>query len=292
MTSILEFKWPNARRAAAALMPLFMLLLIAPSLYAQASTWVLRISEKERQLSDGTDPMWMKSLMWDLSYHRMNSRNLPTFELKNTAAAGGLDITQIQMTIGDTRFHFADDFLSEPAQLGTTTPGYDLASTITNSGNLLTVNIAKLGGSGGLAPGELVRFNIDLDVDAGQTFFAHPDFRTVLFDMNGTQVYGPDPAAAGGEDNSTITLKFSDGTFSSPLVLLDEIVAQPQSQFFNANYRPYGVMEPVQVFEIQGGAPGQVPEPSAVALAFVGLFGGAWRAARRRSKQPPANGAA
>jgi hypothetical protein len=226
-----------------------------------------------------------------MAYARMNARNMPTFELMNTAAAGTPSITQIQMTIGDTRFHFTDDYLGVGAKLGTTTPGFNLTPSITNSGNLLTVDIAKQGGTGGLAPGELVRFKIDLDVDAGQPFFVHPDYRTVLFDMNGTQVYGPDPAAVAGQDNSVITLKFSDGTFSTPLILLDEIVPQPQSLFFNENFRPYGLMEPVQIFEFPGGSPGEIPEPSAAALACAGLFGGAWCAVRSRRYRPPAKAA-
>jgi hypothetical protein len=274
MISILQFKRHNIRRAAGALMPLCLLLLIAPSLRAQATTWVARISEKELQLSNGTDPMWMKALMWDLSYDRMNDRNMPVIELKNTSAAGALDITQFQMTIGDTRFHFANDFLSAPAELGKTTPGFNLTSSITNSGDLLTVNIAKQGG-GGLGPGELVRFKIDLDVDNGQPFFPHPDFRTVLFDMNGCNVYDGNIGcgAPSSADNAVITLKFSDNSFSTPVALEDENVAQPQSRYFNANFRPYGVMEPVDIFEIPGGTPGEIPEPATAALVLLALSG-------------------
>jgi hypothetical protein len=186
------------------------------------------------------------------------------------------------MTIGDPRFHFEDDFMGVAAKLGTTTPGFDLTSSITDSGNLLTVNIAKQGG-GGLGPGELVRFKIDLGVDAGQPFFTHPDFRTVLFDMNGCNVYDGNTGcgAPSSADNSVVTLKFSDGSSSAAVPLVDEDVPAPQSQYFNNTFRPYGVMEPVDIFELVGGSTEVIPEPTTAVLIAAGL-GGFWLAARPR----------
>jgi hypothetical protein len=271
-----------ARRVAAAVLAVWSLAAAAAPLVAQDS-WLLQISEKENQLAHPTDPMWMKANMWDIGYQRVNDRNMPVLELTNLQPAGGPDITQFQLTIGDSRFNFSDVELGEFAMLATTTPQYDDFELDSSGGNTLVVNIMKDGG-GGLAPGDVVRFKIDLDVDPGFTdppFFADPDYRTVLFDMNGVQVYGPDPSIpAGAEDNAQATVLFSNGTTSTPATFIDEMVFDPSSQYYNNIFRPYGVMEPVRVFKVGGGT--VIPEPSSCLLALVGLLGGMRMAARSR----------
>jgi hypothetical protein len=268
--------WPI--RLAFAVAAMSLLSFAAQQVCAQSpgDTWLLAICEKELQLAHPDDPMWMKSNMWDISFQRMNERNMPTLELRNLQPTGGPDLVQLQLSIGDTRFHFANDFLGEFAVLGNTTPGFDLTSSVSDGGNLLTVNISKPGG-GGLDPGELVRFRIDLDVDPGfpdPPFFVHPDYRTVLFDMNGIQVYGPDPSIpAGAEDNAQARVFFSNNLSSAPVPFVDETVQAPQSMFFNDRFRAAGtagMMEPVDCFDIGGGV---IPEPSTAVLATIGLLG-------------------
>jgi hypothetical protein len=265
-----ELKRRDAGRMAMALIALVLLSAVSPSLHAQTNAectsdgWCLRISEKE------------KPLMWDLGITRNDYyRNMPTLEVSNTRAAGSPDIVQFQMTIGDTRFHFSDAFLGVAAMIGESTLEYDLTSTISADGNLLTVNIQKQGG-GGVAPGDEVRFRIDIDVDAGlpsPPFYMYPDFRTVLFDKNGVQVYGPDPAFPNGaEDNAQASVKFSDGSTLGPTVLPDFTVTGAQNEYFNANYHPRGVMEGVDIFTA-GGGPGVIPEPGSAVLALLGLVG-------------------
>jgi hypothetical protein len=237
--------------------------------------FLLNISEKEMQLAAPNDPAWMKANMWDIGYQRMNDRNMPFLELVNTTAFGGPDIEQFQLTIGDTRFHFEDDVLGTFALLGNTTPGFELTPSTSNGGNLLTVNISKPGG-GGLAPGEVVRFKIDIDVDAGlpdPPFFVHPDYRTVLFDMNGLEVYGPDPnLPPGAEDNAQASVTFSGGTMAGPTAFIDEIISGPQSIFFNDSFRPKGVMEPVDIFDVDDCF--VIPEPGSSLLVMIGLLSG------------------
>jgi hypothetical protein len=249
--------------------------------------WCLRISEKEKQLVHYNEPEWMKPLMWDIGITRNDYyRNLPTLELSNVADAGEADITQFMLTIGDTRFHFEDDFIGAPAVLGESTMGkYKLISSISPDGNLLTVNIQKEAGTGGLAPGDLVRFRIDIDVDAGLSnppFYQYPDFRTVLFDKNGVQVYGNDPAFPNGaEDNAQATVKFSDGSTQGPTPLPDFTVTGAQNEYFNATYHPRGVMEGVDIFTI-GGGPAVIPEPGSAVLALFGVVGATCGMRKRR----------
>jgi hypothetical protein len=216
---------------------------------------------------------------------------MPTLELRNIAPAGSPDLTKLTLTIGDTRFHFSDQvfgsFIAQcpcapSANMNDPTPdGLDLTSSVSNGGNLLTVDISKQGG-GGLAPGEVVRFKIDIDVDAGFNFFQHPDYRTVLFDMNGVQVYGPDPGFPNGaEDNAQATVMFSDGSTRGPAIFIDEIVTGPQGDYYNNIFRPYGVMEPVDIFKITGGGT-VIPEPTSGLLALVALLGVTGLSARKR----------
>jgi hypothetical protein len=278
-------------RVVAALLAVCLLLMLVVQSRAQGPNWQLKISEKELQLANPTDPMWMKSNMWDISFQRMHDRNMPTLELTNLQAAGSPDITKLTLSIGDTRFHFSDDvfnsFIAQcpcapSANINDPTPdGLTLTSSVSDGGNLLTVNIAKQGG-GGLAPGEVVRFKIDIDVDAGFNFFQHPDFRTVLFDMNGVQVYGPDPnIPAGQNDNAQATVTFSNGNLGGPATFIDEIITGPQGDYFNNVFRPYGVMEPVDTFVVSGG-PTIIPEPTSGLLALFGLLGVSGYSARKR----------
>jgi hypothetical protein len=276
---------------AATLLPGYLLVGLAATARAQAPTWELKISEKELALANPTDPMWMKSNMWDVSFQRMHDRNAPTLELTNVSPAGSPSITKLTLSIGDSRFHFSDDmfgsFIAQcpcapSANINDPTPdGLDLTSSVSQGGNLLTVDISKQGGDG-LAPGETVRFRIDIDVDAGFNFFQHPDYRTVMFDMNGVQVYGPDPAVPpGGEDNSQASVAFSNGSTAGPAVFIDEIVTGPQGDYWNNIFRPYGVMEPVDIFEISGG-PQVIPEPSSGVLIFASLISALGGTARQR----------
>ena len=285
-----DFRRRNAGQAAVTLIAVGLLFALSPSLYAQTNaecgpgSWCLRISEKEKQLVHYNEPEWMKPLMWDVGITRNDYyRNMPTLEVSNTAAAGSPDIVQFQMTIGDTRFHFNDAFLGVAALIGESTMEYDLTSIISPDGNLLTVNIQKQGGTGGVAPGDEVRFRIDIDVDAGlpsPPFYMYPDFRTVLFDKNGVQVYGADPAFPNGaEDNAQASVKFSDGTTLGLQALPDFTVTGAQNEYFNANYHPRGVMEGVDIFTSGGGA---IPEPGSAALALLGLVGIMSLGTRRR----------
>ncbi|HEX2475693.1 MAG TPA: PEP-CTERM sorting domain-containing protein [Lacipirellulaceae bacterium] len=239
------------------------------------STFTVNISEKEQKLNHPTDMMWDKHLMWDLAFQRMNDRNMPYVELRNT---GTSPITEFHMTIGDPRFNFTNDALGTFALVGSTTPSFQLTSS-TVGGDELVVQI----GNGGLPVGQLVRFKIDLDADAPNStgLFEQPDFRTVLFDMNGVQVYDSGmPIVVSSADNSRMWVVFDPATgpnFSTiPVALPDATVPQPDSFFFNDNPRQWGQNDTVRIFSLTGG--GVIPEPSSIVL-LAGLACGlaTWR---------------
>ncbi|HEX5471520.1 MAG TPA: PEP-CTERM sorting domain-containing protein [Lacipirellulaceae bacterium] len=246
-------------------------------------SWSLRISEKENELAHTNDPMWSKWLMWDIGYQRMVDRNSPYLELTN-ASTSTEPITQFHITIGDNRFNFAPVAGSDLVMIGSTSPATPplTASTVGGLGDELVVDL----GNGGLAPGETVRFKVKLGIDPSfaSTYAASfgsslPDYRTVLFDMNGVNVYD-DTTDNSTKDNSHAFVIFDTDIQGSTAVFPDETVAN--SQYFNNNLRPYTAMDMVNLFQLQGVS--NVPEPASVGLALLGasgLFAG--RRSRRRS---------
>lgn len=239
---------------------------IATSAKAQNS-WAVSISEKEMKLEHPVDMMWDKWLMWDIGYQRMMCRNMPYIELLNEATSAA-PITEFHLTIGDNNFNFAPVEGTKFALLGSSTPGFDLTSTTLNGlGDELVVTI----GNGGLLPGQLVRFQINLDVDPAYAAqysasfgSSQPDFRTVLFDMNGLNVY-TGVQHSSSDDNAKASVVFTPGGKSNTVAFPDEVV--PVSQYFNNNLRVYKASDPVLIFQIGGGT--EVPEPSSVALLML-----------------------
>jgi hypothetical protein len=235
--------------------------------------FTMKITEKEMKLENPTDMMWDKYLMWDLGFQRMNDRNMPYIELAN-AATSTAPITEFHMTIGDERFHFDEDVMGKFAMLGSSTPGFNItASTANNLGDELVVQI----GNGGLQPGQLVRFKIDLAVDPEfeDDFFNFPDYRTVLFDMNGFNVYDglqqqnvADNARAWAVFDPALGANF----VTEPVPLADELVSGAAADFYNNNYRRYGENDPVRTFLLTGGSTGVIPEPQSVLLATLAVL--------------------
>lgn len=246
--------------------------------------WSLKISEREMAFRPASDVMAMKTLMWDLPSSRRAARNVPFICLTNESETAS--ISQFRMTIGDDQFHFANSLMGMYAKLGKDTPGVSLSSTVEDDGDTLLVNFLN----GGLAPGATVNFQIDLDVDAefAGAFFKHPDYRTVLFDMNGDNYYegagivnDPDD-----DDNSEVTLTFAMSGMPSvstiPQAFPDPSVVDGSAGYVNNNIARYGDSDPVRAFVLEGG--GVVPEPSTAILALLGLAAVMVRPRRRCNK--------
>lgn len=246
-------------------------MLAATSALAQNS-WLVSISEKEMKLEHPTDMMWDKWLMWDIGYERMMCRNRPYIELLNEATSSA-PITEFHLTIGDNNFNFGPVEGTKYALLGSSTPGFDLTSTTLNGlGDELVVTI----GNGGLLPGQLVRFQINLDVDpafaaqyAASFGDSQPDFRTVLFDMNGFNVY-TGVQHTSSDDNAKASVVFTPGGKSNAVAFEDEPV--PAGQYFNNNLRVYKASDPVLIFQIGGGT--EIPEPAGMVLAVLAFSAG------------------
>lgn len=244
--------------------------------------WSLKISERELAFRPASDAMAMKTLMWDLPAARRTARNLPTICLTNDSATAS--ISEFRMSIGDTQFNFGNSFFGTYAKLGKDTPGISLTSSTEDDGDTLVVKFGN-----GIAPGQTVNFLFDIDVDPefANSFYKFPDYRTVLFDMNGDNLYqnagiinDPDD-----DDNAEVWLTFTQPgqptitTLKSPFP--DPTVADGSARFVNQNMARYGDTDPIRAFPLSGG--GVVPEPTAAALAVLGLAGLLPFWARRRS---------
>jgi hypothetical protein len=254
----------------------------------QNAGFSVTLSEKEMALATPTDMDMMKYLMWDLSFQRMTARSMPYVEVKNNDTSGA-PLTEFRLTIGDTKFRYNCEFMGECAMQGKTTPNAGITSFTELNGDVLVVRF----GDGGLAAGEIARFKIDIDPDPEYKglVFSNPDFRTVLFDMNGRNVYLNDPDGTSSADNASFTGKFEmsgmEPFITDPTFFEDRIVGGAAGQYYNNIYRPYGVMEEVDQFQFLSlGGGGEIPEPSTVALAMVSLLGSlavpAWARRGRR----------
>lgn len=233
--------------------------------------WSLKISEREKAFRPATDMAAMKALMWELPSSRMFARNLPFICLTNESATAS--ITQFKMTIGDTQFQFNNSLMGMYAKLGKDTPGYSLSSSVTDGGDTLIVNFLN----GGIAPGQSANFQFDIDSDPqfANQFFTNPDYRTVLFDLNGDNYYQTagiinDPDSS---DNSKVSITFSMANMPSvtvgPTPFDDPSVVDGSAGFVNANRARYGDSDPIRAFALAGGV--AIPEPTSVALGLCGL---------------------
>jgi hypothetical protein len=232
----------------------------------------IKLCESEMVLEHPGDMQYKMFAMWDSPYQRIAARSMPWIEVTNDADSTG-NLTQFSMTIGDTNYNFSNSYMGQYATISDSTPNVSFSSVV-STGNVLTLTFAD----GGLAPGEMVRFGIDIDPDANVPgLFPHPDFRLVLFDMNNLD-------GNGDSDNSIMTATFADPnspamTAIAETQLPDYTVTGPQSQYFNQFVRPYGVMEGIDVFGDGGNT--AIPEPSSWAMVGLGLAGIALRWRRR-----------
>ncbi len=215
---------------------------------------------------------------WDAPYQRIANRNMPFIEVMNLSDSTG-NLTEFSITIGDTDFNFSKEYFGDYVIQSNSTPD-PIISSITSTGDLLTLTF----GDGGLAPGELIRFGIDIDPDPGlEDMFPHPDYRLVLFDMNNLD-------GNGIEDNSVVTAVFEDPndstmTATASTQLEDYEVTGPQSNYFNQIIRPYSVMEGVDIFAASGFNGGtEIPEPSTIPLVLISVAGLAIWNRRHRCK--------
>lgn len=253
------------------------------------ASFTLELNEKEMMLAHPGDLGMAMYSMWDVSYQRILDRNMPFVKLFNDEDST-VPITELRLTIGDERFNFSNSaamFHGKYTMNGRSNPDAAISSHVEDQGDELIVDF----GNGGLLPGNGVCFRINLDVDAGYPdIFPYPDYRTVLFDMNGIEVYDGGVPNESSDDNAMATVIY--GTAGPPPLELgpyafpDADVQAPQSFFLNGVVRPYGIMEHPDTFAVSAAISG-VPEPSSIVLGVIGGLGGMMLGlrSRRRAKR-------
>jgi hypothetical protein len=263
--------WSFSRDPRILILALIVCTTLARRSDAIVQPWQLSISEKEGELVHAGDMTWGNWLMWDTAYERMIDRNMPYLELKNNSAN---PITELHLTIGDSRFNFAPVTGSALTALGSSTPGFTLNSSTSMGGNQLDVTFGS-----GLGSGSTIRFKIKIGVDSGfasqyasQFGSSLPDFRTVLFDnINQPDVYGPDPLVVppGSEDNALAFVLFNPGGPSTKVVFPDLPI--PLDHFFFNNLLRHYTDTDMLTLSTIGGNP--IPEPASIGLAMLGIAG-------------------
>ncbi|HEY4233270.1 MAG TPA: hypothetical protein VGM76_07575 [Lacipirellulaceae bacterium] len=274
-------RFQNSPAIAAGLLAVTLAAVLASAAFADTSpdSFSVRLSEKQGALQSDADSM-MSYMSRDLGFDRMLSRNRPYLELTNNSTSQD-PITDFHLALGDSRFNFDCAALGACA-VASKTSTVDLVSSQSDGGDQLDINFPD-----GLAPGATVRFRIALGFDAqykgDKDYFATPDFRTVLFHMDGGDFY-PINAPSSGSGDAEMTVNF--GALTAGPVSFDSLDNFPVSPFagryYNNIYHAYGATDPVQVFEgLSGSVAAGVPEPSTAVLAAAGLLIGLIPAVRR-----------
>lgn len=251
---------------------------LALSAATQAAT--INFSSLETVLADPTDMNSKMTALWTGWATQVYEYNMPFIELANESNAP-FAINEFRMTIGDTNYNFSNVFFrkeetnsypypanGEYAITGFSTPDIDFDTSVEDGGDTLVVDFSS---RGGLQPGEVVRFQVDLDRDSdvgGMMMFA--DFPSVFFTPNG----GADTTG-----NSEISLSYI-GTNQTTSFTVPNYNMSDATTLYLSTPRPYQVMQPIDVFpDTPTGFP-EVPEPTAGLLAALAA---AAAGARRRA---------
>lgn len=245
---------------------------------ASAQT-TINFSSLETVLVNPMDMNNKMTALWTGWATQVYEYNMPYIELKNDSNAP-FAVETFRMSIGDTNYNFSNIFFrkestnsypyaanGEYALTGFSTPNIEFATGIEDGGNTLLVDFSA---RGGLKPGEVVRFQVDLDRDSdigGMKMFA--DYPSVFFTPNG----GADTTG-----NSVISLSYV-GTNQTTSTTLPNYSMSAATTGYLTTPRPYSVMQPIDVFpDVPVGFP-EIPEPTAGMLAAIAV---AAVAARRK----------
>lgn len=238
------------------------MLLLSESAHAQpVSSFSIGISSSLPKLMAPDDPVVKHIESWDSPLMRIINRSRPYIEVRNTSTFPNSNITQFTMTIGDIAYDFGDSVLGALAVLSEYSADGLTIDSVTSPTGGDDIQIAF--GGEGLVPGEVARFQIDIDPQSSDQF-VHPDFRTVLFDLEDN----------GDLDNSVMTAAFSVGP---PVSVRLQDLSLPEGSlgstvFANSVRRSYDVMEPIEF--VNSGGEVVIPEPSAAVLVLLAAAGG------------------
>ncbi len=176
---------------------------------------------------------------------RVQMRKKPTIRIDNLSSQAGAVLTQFRITMGDSRFYFSN-LTGAFATTYPTQSDWDDIQGPSSGGGSLVVNFGA-----GLPATRWGLFSIVLEPYPITGFFPHPDYRTVLFDMNGINAWGGSvtPSAQisatfrlNGVDKVTQTVNLPNFTVNPPL-------------YYNENLGPAGGDHYINTFTTQACVP-------------------------------------
>lgn len=227
------------------------------------------------QKQQGMNALWVD---WQT---QMFEYNMPFIEIAN-GSDQTLSISEFRMTIGDTDYQFSNEFKhknktnsfpfaanGEYAIAGYSTPDIPFTSSIENGGDVLVLNF----GNGGLKPGEVVRFQVDINADdLGLGMMSFAPYTEIFFNKDGVPgVIDP--------NNSIVAFEFVEDVagISAQLPNYQVIhavdVEDPRD---HADMQMIDLLPPLDLT-------GEIPEPTS--LTLLGIAGlGAACCRRRRNR--------
>ncbi len=232
----------------------------------------MALANPENFADDATPDQKMAGMntLWVGWQTQVYEYNMPFIEVANTNA--NLSISEFRMTIGDTNYQFSNEFLhkdktnSSPfpangdyAITGYSTPSIQFTSSIENGGDVLALNF----GNGGLKPGEVVRFQVDINadnLDPGMMYFA--PYTEVFFNKDGI-IGEVEP------DNSIVAIEFVEDTPGVSAQIPNYQVTHAVDALDprdHADMQMIDLLPPLNIIE-------EVPEPSALILLGIAGIG-------------------
>lgn len=240
---------------------------IALSSMQRVEAAMVNFSSIEVALAEPDNKDDIMNALWTGWMNQVYEYNMPFIELANEDT-DTLNITEFRFSIGDTNYNFSNEFFNkhktnssgipvtgEYALLGESTPGIPMSSSLADGGDTLVISF----GNGGLAPGQTVRFQVDINAD-------DPSDNDMMYFAPYTEVFFNN-----GDDtnNSLISLAFEGTDQEASAFIPDYEVPNAVSV---TTPRPHSVMQmidPLPGLELTGN---RIPEPGSLALlAIAGL---------------------
>lgn len=220
----------------------------------------LRIGETKGLVSDPSNPLNQLEASNLTQHELLSARDMPYIQITNNSTEGVTgEIARFTMTIGDlwqNNHHF--DLVNMIEVSPGVTWSLNLPDSVQGGVRADAIDISFTG----LTRGKFARFRTDIDNDTGNIDM-FTDYRTVLFDMNGTSA----------TDNAYVTVTFKDPPFPNQSVanfLPDFNLVG--STITGVGFTNCCFSDTTPGFGGGGGTP-QIPEPSTVVLLGLGALG-------------------
>lgn len=240
------------------LLTLTILALAGATTFAQEAS--LNFSSIETALVDPDDDNSMMTALWTGWTTELYEHNMPFISLTNDPSSTE-PITQLTLSIGDTRYEFSNEFEHKEwtnsypysadgsyAVTGFSTPDVSFDSYILDGGDTLLLNFDD----GGLQPGEVVRFQVDINRDsADEGALIYADYTQVFFNNGDTT------------PNMEISISFGDDELAPKAYAT---VGDQAGTTDVQSPRPYGEKQMIPIFPETEVV---VPEPTAGVLAML-----------------------